>query len=154
MSMVSYSIALFSLFRLQSNRVCLGLLTGTDYPGEKHPTNCPCVDQKQKEEKDRKRQEQRKKEEERKRKEEEEKREVERQRRERIMDMRKKRFYNRMQAQQARQSMGSSGGSASVEHRSDVVRFTVQHSSHSIRLYNTILLVYLCSLHNILVRTM
>ncbi len=95
----AYHDMLMKVHRLQSNRVCLGLLTGTDYPGECHPHNCPCVEQKVKEEKDRKRQEERRREEQQRKKEEAEKRERERQRRERIIESRKKRFYSRMQQQ-------------------------------------------------------
>jgi hypothetical protein len=74
----------------------LGLLTGTDYPGESHPDNCPCTAHREREEKDRKKQEQRKKEEEEKKREIEEKREVERLRREKMIEQRKKRFYSKM----------------------------------------------------------
>ena len=34
----SYQQMILKIHRLQSNRVCLGLLTGKDYPGESHPT--------------------------------------------------------------------------------------------------------------------
>ena len=86
----------------------MGALTGEDYPGEEHPAVCPCVEQKEKEEKDTRRQEERdrKAEEERRRREEEERardeeekerqREMERQRRERIIETRKRRFYSRL----------------------------------------------------------
>jgi hypothetical protein len=96
----AYHDMLMRVHRLQSNRVCLGLLTGTDYPGECHPHNCPCTEVKIKEEKDRKKQEERQREEVTKKKEESEKRERERNRREMIIESRKKRFYSRMQQQQ------------------------------------------------------
>ena len=47
----AYHDMMLRVQRLQSNRVCLGLLTGCDYPGERHPHNCPCADQRVKEEK-------------------------------------------------------------------------------------------------------
>ena len=47
----AYHDMMMRVHRLQSNRVCLGLLTGCDYPGERHPDNCPCADQRVKEEK-------------------------------------------------------------------------------------------------------
>ena len=47
----AYHDMMLRVQRLQSNRVCLGLLTGCDYPGERHPHNCPCADQRIKEEK-------------------------------------------------------------------------------------------------------
>ena len=34
---------------IQANRVCLGDLTGVDFPGEKHPKACPCDIARQKE---------------------------------------------------------------------------------------------------------
>jgi hypothetical protein len=83
--------------RLQSNRVCLGMLTGENYPGENHPFECPCVEQRLKEERDRARLEERKREEELRKREEEERKEKERVRRERIIELRKKRFYTKMQ---------------------------------------------------------
>ena len=103
----AYHDMLMRCTRIQSNRVCLGALTGEDYPGEEHPEVCPCVEQKEKEEKDTKRQEEREKEEEERRKREERERmleeeererqrEMERQRRERIIETRKRRFYSRM----------------------------------------------------------
>ena len=97
----------FKVHRLQSNRVCLGLLTGTDYPGESHPDNCPCTAHREREEKDKKKQEQRKKEEEEKKKEIEEKREVERQRREKILEQRKKRFYSKMKTERHYPDVGA-----------------------------------------------
>ena len=47
----AYHDMMMRVQRLQSNRVCLGLLTGCDYPGERHPDNCPCANQRVKEEK-------------------------------------------------------------------------------------------------------
>ena len=92
----AYQHMLLKVARLQSNRVCLGSLTGQNYPGEDHPHNCPCSKQLQKENEDRKRMLDRKRIEEEKRV-QEAKRAVERQKRERIMDYKKKRFYSKMQ---------------------------------------------------------
>ena len=92
----AYHDMLMKVHRLQSNRVCLGLLTGEDYPGEEHPEVCPCVENKEKEELDKKKQEEREREEERQRQLEKERKLMEKQRRERILEMRKKRFYSRM----------------------------------------------------------
>ena len=47
----AYHDMMMRVQRLQSNRVCLALLTGRDYPGEQHPHNCPCAQQRAKEEK-------------------------------------------------------------------------------------------------------
>ncbi|XP_023341552.1 uncharacterized protein LOC111711421 [Eurytemora carolleeae] len=55
--------------RIQSNRVCLGDLTGKDFPGEKHPFACPCVLKQEKERLDAEIQEKRREEEERRREE-------------------------------------------------------------------------------------
>ena len=85
---------------MQSNRVCLGLLTGQDYPGESHPNNCPCTAFREKEEKDRQKLELRKREEEQKKRETEERRETERVRREKMIEQRKKRFYSQMKSEQ------------------------------------------------------
>ena len=87
----------------QSNRVCLGLLTGKDYPGESHPTDCPCSAVEAKEAEDRKRQEERRRIEAEAKRNLEEKREVERIKREQVLDMRKKRFYSKMKAESAKQ---------------------------------------------------
>ncbi len=109
----AYHDMLMRVHRLQSNKVCLGLLTGEDYPGEEHPEVCPCVDNKEKEELDRKKQEEREREEERKRQEERERKAMEKQRRERILEMRKKRFYSRMH-------QAESGGVGVVRFQDDV----------------------------------
>ena len=93
------------IHRLQSNRVCIGLLTGKDYPGENHPDNCPCSAIKAKEYEDRKRQEERRKIEERARLELEEKRELERIRREKVLEMRKQRFYSKMKSEHKRREL-------------------------------------------------
>ena len=95
----SYQQMLLRIHRLQSNRVCIGLLTGQDYPGEQHPVNCPCSVQKAKEREDQRRQEERRKIEEQAKRELEEKRETERLRREKIIEMRKKRFYSKMKSE-------------------------------------------------------
>ncbi len=92
----AYHDMLMKVHRLQSNRVCIGLLTGEDYPGEEHPEVCPCADNKEKEEADQRKQEEREREEERKKQEEAERKAMEKERRERILEMRKKRFYSRM----------------------------------------------------------
>ena len=94
----AYQGMLLKVARLQSNRVCLGSLTGKNYPGEDHPNNCPCTQQLQKEKEDRKRAMERARIiEEEKRREVEARRQVERQKRERIIDYKKKRFYSKMQ---------------------------------------------------------
>jgi hypothetical protein len=94
----AYQHMLLKVARLQSNRVCLGSLTGKNYPGEDHPHNCPCAQQLHKENEDRKRAQERKWIiDEEKRREQEVKRTVERQKREQIMEYKKKHFYNKMQ---------------------------------------------------------
>ena len=94
----AYQGMLLKVARLQSNRVCLGSLTGKNYPGEDHPNNCPCTQQLQKEKEDRKRAMERARIiEEEKRREVEARRQVERQKRERLIDYKKKRFYSKMQ---------------------------------------------------------
>ena len=94
----AYQHMLLKVARLQSNRVCLGSLTGKNYPGEDHPNNCPCAQQLHKENEDRKRAQERKRIiEEEKRREQEIRRSAERQKREKIMDYKKKHFYNKMQ---------------------------------------------------------
>ena len=93
----AYQGMLLKVARLQSNRVCLGSLTGKNYPGEDHPNNCPCTQQLQKEKEDRKRALERKLIEEEKRREQDARRQVDRQKRERLIDYKKKRFYSKMQ---------------------------------------------------------
>ena len=128
----AYHDMLTRVHKLQSNRVCLGLLTGTDYPGESHPHNCPCVVQREKEEKDRKRMEQRKREEEVRRKEEAERRERDRDRREKIIEARKKRFYTRMQQQQQRHGVGGAIDAAmSVRFQSTTTTATTDDDEES-----------------------
>ena len=112
--------------RLQSNRVCLGLLTGQDYPGESHPDNCPCTAHREREEKDRKKQEQRKKEEEEKKKEIEEKREVERQRREKILEQRKKRFYSKMKTERQPYPGAAAGGVVRLDYTKETAKDETQ----------------------------
>ncbi len=97
----AYHDMLTKVHRLQSNKVCLGQLTGEDYPGELHPEQCPCVEQKEKEELDKQQQEERERrkrqEEEIRQKEAQIRREKERERRERILETRKKKFYSQLQ---------------------------------------------------------
>jgi hypothetical protein len=94
-------------------------LTGTDYPGESHPDNCPCTAHRVREEKDKKKQEQRKKEEEDKKREIEEKREVERQRREKILEQRKKRFYSKMKTERHYPEAGVGAGVVKLDYTKD-----------------------------------
>ena len=124
-SLMNARYILFKVHRLQSNRVCLGLLTGQDYPGEKHPDNCPCTAHREREEKDRKKLEERKKEEEEKKKEIEEKREVERMRREKMLDQRKKRFYSKMKSD--RPYPGATDGIVRLDKTSDVHKEGLEH---------------------------
>ena len=93
----AYQHMLLKVARLQSNRVCLGSLTGQNYHGEDHPHNCPCAQQLKKENEDRKRALERKRIEEEKRREQEMQRSMERQKRENIIEYKKRRFYSKMQ---------------------------------------------------------
>ena len=78
----------------QANRVCLGDLTGVDFPGEKHPATCPCDIARQKERLDQERAERRREEERRREKErEEEKREEQRRAVESKIEGKKRQFY-------------------------------------------------------------
>ena len=79
---------------IQANRVCLGDLTGVDFPGEKHPKTCPCDIARQKEQLDQERAERRREEEKRREKEkEEEKREEQRKAVESKIEGKKRQFY-------------------------------------------------------------
>ena len=94
----SYEKIFLKTHRIQANRVCLGDLTGTDFIGENHPTNCPCEKRAEKERLDRERVERRKIEEEEKiRKEEEQERRIEKQNKiDHQIEMKKKQFYHKM----------------------------------------------------------
>ncbi|XP_040582249.1 uncharacterized protein [Lepeophtheirus salmonis] len=100
----TYQSMLLKVHRLQSNRVCLGSLTGLNYPGENHPNDCPCTKQKEKERLDRIRQEERERQILEEQKKQKEKRERERKKREDLIEARKSRFYKRMENQQKRLS--------------------------------------------------
>ena len=93
----AYQGMLMKVARLQSNRVSLGSLTGKNYPGEDHPNNCPCTQQAQKEKEDKKRILERQRIVDEERRVQEAQRAVERQKRERIIDLKKKRFYSKLQ---------------------------------------------------------
>ena len=74
--------------------MCLGDLTGVDFPGEKHPKTCPCDIARQKEQLDQERAERRREEERRREKEkEEEKREEQRRAVESKIEGKKRQFY-------------------------------------------------------------
>ena len=93
----NYEKIFLKTHRIQANRVCLGDLTGVDFAGEKHPVNCPCQKQKEKERLDKERQDQRKAEEEEKKALAEQERRMEEERkREQQIEMKKKQFYKKM----------------------------------------------------------
>ena len=94
----NYEKIFLKTHRIQANRVCLGDLTGTDFIGEKHPTNCPCEKRAEKERLDKERIQRRKFEEEEKiRKKEEKERRIEKQNKiDQQIEMKKKQFYHKM----------------------------------------------------------
>ncbi len=94
----NYEKIFLKTHRIQANRVCLGDLTGTDFIGEKHPTNCPCEKRAEKERLDKERIQRRKIEEEEKiRKKEEQEKRIEKQNKiDQQIEMKKKQFYHKM----------------------------------------------------------
>ena len=102
----NYEKIFLKTHRIQANRVCLGDLTGTDFIGEKHPTNCPCEKRAEKERLDRERIERRKIEEEEKlRKKEEQEKRIEKQNKiDHQIEMKKKQFYHKMSGSGSSQS--------------------------------------------------
>ena len=125
----NYEKIFLKTHRIQANRVCLGDLTGKDFFGEKHPTNCPCEKRAEKERLDRERSERRKIEEEERirsqnMKEEQEIRIEKQNKLDQQIEMKKKQFY---------QKMNGSGSSHHSAQRSNSVQSNLKSKLHLLK---------------------